>query len=423
MKRIAKLALIVLVVAIAAIGVLAACGQDYTWGPVGSADPEAQVSGNGSVAVAQGNTVYFVNGEGDLTTITEAEINWFGQAGYKGSIMKGTLAADGSVKDAAVVVPKMFYNGQLVAMTSRENRPQAFEWLVTSENRVDTDLGGQTSSRSNPRQIKETCDVFNRLTEQGIKRDSIGIVTPYKAQAGKLRSLLPDIEIDTVHKFQGREKDVVIFNSVSNKPTRFNDQPNLLNVAVSRAKDRFFLLSPAFDDYPNSNLAALVRYIRHLDPKLRKITVSPCRSVFDALYRKKPLCVVKHSGESPAEAIFRKLLEETLKKESFKTWDYSQEYPLRLIPRDFAAFTDREVQYMLNNARLDFLIFDSIDKQPIATIEVDGCNFHQKGSRQAERDEVKNSILAKVRLPLLRLRTDSVEGQEKKQLEQFEKDT
>ena len=112
MKRIAKLALIVLVVAIAAVGVLAACGQDYTWGPVGSADPEAQVSGNGSVAVAQGNTVYFVNGEGDLTTITEAEINWFGQAGYKGSIMKGTLAADGSVKDAAVVVPKMFYNGQ-----------------------------------------------------------------------------------------------------------------------------------------------------------------------------------------------------------------------------------------------------------------------------------------------------------------------
>lgn len=314
---------------------------------------------------------------------------------------------------------RMFYNGQLVAMTSRENRPQAFEWLVTSENRVDIDLGGQTSSRSNPRQIKETCDVFNRLTEQGIKRDSIGIVTPYKAQAGKLRSLLPDIEIDTVHKFQGREKDVVIFNSVSNKPTRFNDQPNLLNVAVSRAKDRFFLLSPAFDDYPNSNLAALVRYIRHLDPKLRKITVSPCRSVFDALYRKKPLCVVKHSGESPAEAIFRKLLEETLKEESFKTWDYSQEYPLRLIPRDFAAFTDREVQYMLNNSRLDFLIFDSIDKHPVAAIENDGRSYHQKGSRQAERDEVKNSILAKVKLPLLRLRTDSVEGQEKAQLEQF----
>ena len=111
MKKIAKLALIVLVVAVAAVGVLAAC-QDYTWGPVGSTDPEAQVSGNGSVAVAQGNTVYFVNGKGDLATITEPENNWFGQAGYQGSIMKGTLAKDGSVKDVQVVVPKMFYNGQ-----------------------------------------------------------------------------------------------------------------------------------------------------------------------------------------------------------------------------------------------------------------------------------------------------------------------
>ena len=111
MKKIAKLALIVLVVAVAATAVLAAC-QDYTWGPVGTTDPEAAVSGNGSVAVAQGNTVYFVNGKGDTSSITEPENNWFGQAGYKGSVMKGTLAADGSVRDVAVVVPKMFYNGQ-----------------------------------------------------------------------------------------------------------------------------------------------------------------------------------------------------------------------------------------------------------------------------------------------------------------------
>ena len=111
MKKIAKLALIVLVVAVAATAVLAAC-QDYTWGPVGTTDPEAAVSGNGSVAVAQGNTVYFVNGKGDTSSITEPENNWFGQAGYKGSIMKGALAADGSVRDVAVVVPKMFYNGQ-----------------------------------------------------------------------------------------------------------------------------------------------------------------------------------------------------------------------------------------------------------------------------------------------------------------------
>ena len=111
MKKFAKLALIALVAVIAATGVLAAC-QDFTWGPVGSTNPEAAVSGNGTVAVAQGSTVYFVNGEGDTSTITDPEMNWFGNAGYKGSIMKGTLSDDGSVEDVAVLVPKMFYNGQ-----------------------------------------------------------------------------------------------------------------------------------------------------------------------------------------------------------------------------------------------------------------------------------------------------------------------
>lgn len=111
MKRLAKLALVLVVAVLALTFVLTAC-EEFEWGPVGDCDPKAQVSGNGSVAVAQGNTVYFVNGKADLSAITVAEDNWFGKAGYKGSIMKGTLKEDGSVAGAEVVVPKMFYNGQ-----------------------------------------------------------------------------------------------------------------------------------------------------------------------------------------------------------------------------------------------------------------------------------------------------------------------
>lgn len=55
---------------------------------------------------------------------------------------------------------------------------------------------------------------------------------------------------------------------------------------------------------------------------------------------------------------------------------------------------------------VDFLLFNQMDKQPVLAIEVDGTGFHEVGSKQAERDIKKNSILEKCAVPLLRLRTD-----------------
>ena len=49
-----------------------------------------------------------------------------------------------------------------------------------------------------------------------------------------------------------------------------------------------------------------------------------------------------------------------------------------------------------------------MDKQPVLAVEVDGTAFHAAGSRQAERDAMKNVILGKVSLPVVRLRTDEV---------------
>ena len=54
---------------------------------------------------------------------------------------------------------------------------------------------------------------------------------------------------------------------------------------------------------------------------------------------------------------------------------------------------------------VDFLLFNQMDKQPVLAIEVDGGS-HKSGSKQAERDAKKNSILEKCAVPLLRLRTD-----------------
>lgn len=57
---------------------------------------------------------------------------------------------------------------------------------------------------------------------------------------------------------------------------------------------------------------------------------------------------------------------------------------------------------------IDFLFFNKMDKRPVFSVEVDGTAFHAAESRQAQRDAMKDVILGKVSLPVVRLRTDEV---------------
>ena len=78
------------------------------------------------------------------------------------------------------------------------------------------------------------------------------------------------------------------------------------------------------------------------------------------------------------------------------------------------VLTEEERQYAHDLlTHVDFLLFNQMDKQPVLAIEVDGTGFHEAGSKQAERDIKKNSILEKCAVPLLRLRTDGSGEKEK----------
>ena len=78
------------------------------------------------------------------------------------------------------------------------------------------------------------------------------------------------------------------------------------------------------------------------------------------------------------------------------------------------VLTEEERQYAHDPlTHVDFLLFNQMDKQPVLAIEVDGTGFHEAGSKQAERDIKKNSILEKCAAPLLRLRTDGSGKKEK----------
>lgn len=79
----------------------------------------------------------------------------------------------------------------------------------------------------------------------------IGVITPFKAQAEYIRQELQDlgaiaknITVGTVHTFQGGERRIVLFSTVygAKDGCAFLDyKKNLMNVAMSRAKDRFLV--------------------------------------------------------------------------------------------------------------------------------------------------------------------------------------
>lgn len=106
----------------------------------------------------------------------------------------------------------------------------------------------------------------------GVERNrlSVGVVSPYRIQADLIENLLRSwkkpvgvsVHCGTVHRFQGDECDVMFV--VLNPPAYISDksflnQVNLINVAVSRARDSLFVLMPEEDTKNLEKLAVVNR--------------------------------------------------------------------------------------------------------------------------------------------------------------------
>lgn len=69
-----------------------------------------------------------------------------------------------------------------------------------------------------------------------------GIISPYKNQMYELNEEIKCMDIATVHKFQGREKNMIIISMVDDTISEFTDKPDIINAAVSRAKKKLILV-------------------------------------------------------------------------------------------------------------------------------------------------------------------------------------
>lgn len=154
------------------------------------------------------------------------------------------------------LVSEVFYDGQLL------DGPNVAAWGEPGGGPrdpllfVETEALAPATMRTGGSRVNEAhADAVVRLVELLLRagvRD-VGVVTPYRPQTKLIRRLVceridperaAEVEVSTVHAFQGREKDAIVFDTVDvpPAPSRFlserwnRDLPRLLNVALSRAR-------------------------------------------------------------------------------------------------------------------------------------------------------------------------------------------
>ena len=271
--------------------------------------------------------------------------------------------------------------------------------------------GNHARGRINRRQIDViTREVLPALRDAGVT--DIGIISPYRAQVAVLKEAVGDgIEVDTVHGFQGREKQAIVVSTVDNEIGDFVDDARLLNVAVSRAQRRLIVVMAAGQDSFTTNFGDLVRYIRHHQ---QVETQSKIRSVFDLLYphyadARRDFLNANGRGsvwdsENLAEAVVRDVLEST--EFAGMSLGCIRHVPVSWLVTDRSGLSERERQFAAHPfAHVDLVVYDTIGKAPLVCIEVDGWEFHRPGSLQSARDEIKDAVFRRRGLPLIRLST------------------
>lgn len=110
-----------------------------------------------------------------------------------------------------------------------------------------------------PAEGKTLEELLALLRLDGVQDKDISVITPFKAVQENLKRLLPDKMISgTIHTMQGKEAPVVIMvlGGTSESLGARNwavSEPNLLNVAATRAKRRFYVIGDS-DDWKNRAL-------------------------------------------------------------------------------------------------------------------------------------------------------------------------
>ncbi len=199
----------------------------------------------------------------------------------------------------------VFYEKQLYAHESvahrcleyRNKRPEANGAETTIGRALDPryplvfldvrDEATDTEAKQSNAEAQAVRDIVGELLTRGIEPRDIGIIAPYRAQVANIRrhlfraqgagdwpGLQPGVplSVDTVDRFQGGERSVIIMSfATSQEPASMSQRreflinPHRLNVALTRAQRKLILVGsvPALENLPT--FSRLITYCRSMN--------------------------------------------------------------------------------------------------------------------------------------------------------------
>jgi DNA replication ATP-dependent helicase Dna2 len=136
---------------------------------------------------------------------------------------------------------RLFYEGRLRAGVTSEDRipPEGAPVVFIP---VESERDG----RSNIDEARVVADLVQGFVrDRAIPPHSIGVVSPFRAQVVLLRRMLngSGVTVDTVERFQGGERDIMILSFVRSRGTGFVFDDRRLNVAITRARRKLVLVA------------------------------------------------------------------------------------------------------------------------------------------------------------------------------------
>lgn len=169
--------------------------------------------------------------------------------------------------DLAGVISSVFYEGRLKSGKESKGRKKKSVALIDSSK-----YGPSIEQEKSERGFKPKNEVHLRLIQESLKKltqnypsDHIGVIVPFRSTVYQVRNHLREhgfrnVEVGTIHTFQGREKSVIIFDTVMSGEAQYGQLrhysvrpfdetknglsvPRLLNVAFSRSKDLLVVLA------------------------------------------------------------------------------------------------------------------------------------------------------------------------------------
>ncbi len=276
---------------------------------------------------------------------------------------------------------KQFYEGRLRVATNYDSLKRVHEnapgvrWEHVSGHTVRPSNGGALNSQ----EVEAVARVIRQLVVERNYQGSIGVVSPFRAQANAIRVAIEqqpelcsalgdrDFLVDTVHSFQGDERDIIIFSPVVSSGVSpgaigfLENNGNLFNVAITRARAQLIVVGD----------------------------INECEG-----------CGIGYLANFAKYAVKLQNADASFSSDGMRLQDFGESYPTVSNPEQvsdwekllYGAFYKAGIktlpQYRVEKYTLDFAVFEGERR---LNIEVDGERYHRTWSRElCRRDQIRN---------------------------------